>query len=95
MADSTVDLSTFPDIEVSTQLTATQDGQQDSSIQMIPFPFCVLFAGRPWFSVTVAAPSPDLAALTVDQYVRQVLNPALESRRYPPNVCSWSAGSCN
>jgi hypothetical protein len=37
--DATVDLSTFPDVDVSTELTAGQEDQQDSSIQMISYPF--------------------------------------------------------
>jgi len=93
--DATVDLSTFPDIDVSTELTAGQEDQQDSSIQMISFPFCLLFAGRPWVTITVAAPSPELAATTVDQYVRQVANPTLMRMEYPQNICSWSSGGCS
>ena len=72
--DPTVDLSTFPDIDVSTELIAGQE-TQDSCVQTIPFPFCVLFAGRPWITITVAAPSPQLAATTIEQFMRQVIKP--------------------
>jgi len=95
MADDTrVDLSTFPDMDISTELTAAQEDQQDSAIQMIPFPFCVLFAGKPWKMFTIVAPSPELAATTIDQYVRQVINPILVKMGYPQNICSWSSGAC-
>ena len=95
--DTTVDLSTFPtDVDIPSELTADQSGagNLDTGVTMLPFPFCILFAGRPWGTATVNAPSPELAATTVDQYVSQVLNPALERLKYPPNICSWRAGAC-
>ncbi len=95
--DSAIDLSTFPaDVDVPATLTAepTSEGQ-DAAEQMLPFPFCLLFAGRSWMTLTVAAPSPDNAALTMDQFVRQVLNPQLVRMGYPPNICSWSSGACS
>lgn len=82
-------------MDVSTELTAGQEDGQDSAVQMIPFPFCLLFAGRAWVTITVAAPSPELAATTMDQYVRQVVNPTLVRMGYPQNICSWSSGACN
>jgi len=43
---------------------------------------------------TIVAPSPELAATTIDQYVRQVINPILVKMGYPQNICSWSSGAC-
>lgn len=96
MADDTaVDLSTFPDVEFSTQLTADDSREStDAAVQMIPFPFCLLFANRPWTTITVAAPDPQSAASTMDQFVTQVVNPTLQRMGYPPNICSWNAGAC-
>ena len=91
------DLSTFPsDVQLPSELTANAsgDGNLDTGVTMLPFPFCILFAGRPVGTQTVFAPSPELAATTVDQYVSQVLNPILERMGYPPNSCSWRAGAC-
>jgi hypothetical protein len=94
--DAEIDLSEFPtDVDVPSTLTAEHSSAgEDAAVQMIPFPFCLLFAGRPWMTLTVAAPSPEDAASTMDQFVRQVLNPQLVRMRYPPNVCSWNAGAC-
>ena len=91
------DLSVFPSgIELPSNLTAEVDSQaQDTGIQMIPFPFCLLFANRPWGTLTVAAPSPELAASTTDQFVQQVVNPKLQQMGYPPNICSWRSGPCS
>ena len=90
-----LDLSTFPDIDIPSNLTADQDsGVLDTSVQTIPFPFCLLFGGRSWQSITVAAPSPALAATTVDQFV-QLINGKLVTMGYPPNMCSWASGACN
>jgi hypothetical protein len=98
MADDTaVDLTTFPGgVDLPSELTADQsgDGSLDTGATMLPFQFCILFAGRPWGTLPVNAPSPELAATTVDQFVRQVLNPGLVRAGYPPNICSWSAGAC-
>jgi hypothetical protein len=76
------DLNEFPsDVDVPSSLTAEQSGQLDTGETLLQFEFCIMFNGRAWFTVPVAAPSPQLAALTVDQYVRQILNPALERLR--------------
>jgi hypothetical protein len=92
---STPDLSDFPDVDLPSNLTADGDSQaQDTGVQLIPFPFCLLFASRPWVTLTVAAPSPELAAATMDQFVWQVLNPKLAQLGYPPNICSWRSGAC-
>jgi hypothetical protein len=93
--DSPPDLSTFPsDISVPSNLTADQvSGALDTGVQFTPFPFCLLFASRPWQTITVAAPSPEAAASTTDQFVQR-LNGTLASLGYPPNVCTWNSGAC-
>ena len=90
------DLSSFPtDVDLPSDLTAGEDADgADASDQMISFPFCLQFAGRPWTTIPVAAPSPELAAATIDQFVNQVLNPKLVQMGYPPNICSWRSGAC-
>src|SRR4029434_2623512 len=94
--ESDIDLSTFPTgVDFPSALEATAgEGGGDAAVTLIPFPFFLLFAGRPWFHLTVNAPSPGLAATTMDQFVRQVANPTLVRMGYPPNICSWSAGTC-
>jgi hypothetical protein len=81
------------DLTIPSTLTADISQDQRESTQMIPFPFCLLFAGQSVKTITVASPSADLAAMTVDQFVR-VLNSTLVSRGYPENICSWNAGEC-
>jgi hypothetical protein len=96
--DIAVDQTTFPSgVDIPSDLTADTSGDVslDTGVTMIPFPFCILFAGRPWTSITVAAPSPELAATTVDQFVQQLLNPQLVRIGYPPNSCSWNSGACS
>jgi hypothetical protein len=94
--DTEIDLSTFPTgVDFPSALDAPAgEGSGDAAVTLIPFPFCLLFAGRPWLTLTVAAPSPGEAATTMDQFVRQVANPTLVRMGYPPNICSWSAGAC-
>lgn len=99
--DGQVDLDNPPsDIQIPSTLTA--DGSQQiqqmdgdgGAVTMIPFPFCLLFSQKPWATITVAAPSPELAELTISQYV-QLINKTLEEQyKYPPNMCSARAGSC-
>ena len=94
--DSEIDLSAFPlgvDFPSTLEAGVGENGA-DAAVAMIPFPFCLLFAGRPWVTLTVSAPSPGAAATTMDQFVRQVANPTLARMGYPANVCSWSAGAC-
>ena len=93
--DSEIDLSTFPTgVDIPSTLEAPGGGAGDTAIVMIPFMFCLLFAGRAWMTVPVNAPSPEDAATTMDQFVRQVANPTLVRMGYPANICSWSAGAC-
>ena len=96
MADASFDTSVFPaDVEIPAGLTADEDrGGQNAGVQMLQFSFCLLFAGRAWVSIPVAAPSPEGAAATMDQFVGQVLNPQLARMGYPPDICSWRAGAC-
>lgn len=91
-----IDLNTFPaGVDVPTTLTASQSSSGNvAATEMIQFPFCLRFAGRPWVNVPVAAPSPEDAATTMDQFVRLVLNPQLAKMGYPANICSASAGAC-
>jgi len=106
MADDPTDLNTLPsDIDVQSivdsavsqqpvpdaQPADTTDGT--TAIQTISFPFCLQFNGRPWQSIIVAAPSPELAALTVSQVV-QLINEQLVRMGYPPNLCTAVSGSC-
>jgi hypothetical protein len=69
-------------------------GGDDAALNMIPFPFCLLFAGNPWITMTVAAPSPEDAATTMGQFVQQVVNPTLARMGYPADVCAARAGAC-
>jgi hypothetical protein len=69
-------------------------GAGDAAQALLPFPFCLLFAGRPWITMTVAAPGPGEAATTMDQFVNQVANPTLVRMGYPAGICAWSAGAC-
>lgn len=93
--DSEIDLSAFPaGVDIPKTLEALGGGAEDTAIVMVPFPFCLLFAGRAWMTLTVAAPSPAVAATTMDQFVRQALNPTLVRMGYPQDICSWSAGAC-
>ena len=88
------DLNELPtDVDLPSSLNAGEGLTLDAET-LVRFDFCVLFNGRAWFTLPVAAPSPELAATTVDQYVRQVLNPSLQALKYPPNICSWRAGAC-
>ncbi len=93
--DSDIDLSTFPSgVDFPSTLEAPAGEGGAEAVSMMPFPFCLLFAGRPWVTLTVSAPGPSEAAATMDQFVRQVANPTLVRMRYPPDMCSWSAGAC-
>jgi len=44
--------------------------------------------------VPVNAPSPELALLTMRQYMKHVLIPTMVSRGYPPSIFTFSAGAC-
>jgi len=88
------DLSVFPDFGLVENLLADVNSEtQPASTQTIPFPFCVLFLGRQWGTLVVAAPSPEEAATTMDQIIQRV-NTGLVSMGYPPNACSWKSGAC-
>jgi hypothetical protein len=94
--DSTPDLDTLPTgIDVASTLTAdlSNQPQQTDAEQLLQFPFCLLFNGKPWQTIIVAAPSPDLAALTMEQYVA-LINKALVAAHYPPNMCTARSGEC-
>jgi hypothetical protein len=94
--DNTPDLDTLPTgFDVLSTLTADLSNQVQpaDTVQMIPFPFCLLFNGKPWQTIIVAAPSPELAALTMEQYV-QLKNAELVNAHYPPNMCSARSGAC-
>jgi hypothetical protein len=96
MSDAALDLNEFPtDVDVPSSLTSAEGSELDTGIQLLQFPFCLLFNGRSWMTISVAAPSPELAAATMDQYVNQVLNPGLVRMGYPRNVCAWRAGECS
>jgi hypothetical protein len=94
--DNTPDLDTLPTgFDVPSTLTADTSNQPQATDaeQLLQFPFCLLFNGKPWTTIVVAAPSPDLAALTMEQYV-QLINAALVNAHYPPNMCTARSGSC-
>ncbi len=106
MADDPTDLNVLPsDIDVqsivdgvTSQQPASNEQAEDSStgvsvIQAVSFPYCLQFNGQPWQSIVVAAPSPELAAVTVSQIV-QLINDELVKMGYPPNLCSAVSGSC-
>jgi hypothetical protein len=54
------------------------------AVQMIPWEFCLTYAGRPYATQVIAAPSPELAALTAEQYVA-LLNAWARTSVYPPS----------
>jgi len=90
-----LDLSVFPDFDLPSSLTAdSSTGNVDTGEVMLRFDFCVQFNGRPWGTVPVNAPSPELALLTMSQYMKHVLIPAMVSRGYPPSIFTFSAGAC-
>lgn len=85
-----------PGLDIPDTVTATADasGQAlDSSIQMIPFPFCLSYQGSNWQkNITVAAPSPELAATTAGQMV-SLLNAQAVRLGYPAGF-SCASGAC-
>ena len=92
MADASPDLSGFPDIDISAELSAL-GVELESSEQLVPFTACVLFAGRPWETVQFAAPSPQAGVITMNQLVAR-LNAVAQQLRYPPNIVTWKSGAC-
>jgi hypothetical protein len=75
------------------QLPQPTDSDGGSGAQtMISFPFCFLYNQRPWGTVIIAAPSPELAALTAGQLV-DLINKQLVDLKYPP-VCTARGGEC-
>jgi hypothetical protein len=85
-----------PGIDIPDSLTATTDesGQAlDTAVQMIPFAFCLTFQGAYGQTITVAAPSPEAAALTMGQFV-QLKNAVAVSMGYPPGYAA-TAGACS
>lgn len=51
------------------------EGQLSTGKQLVSFPFCIRFNGRPWQSIVLAAPSPELAAQTLSS-ILAILNRA-------------------
>jgi hypothetical protein len=51
------------------------DGQLSTGVQLVSFPFCIRFNGRPWQSIVLSAPSPELAAQTLSS-ILAILNRA-------------------
>ena len=105
MADDPSDVNTPPtDIDIDSIVAAAVSQQagrgaqamdtttDGGAIQAIPFPFCLLYNGRPWHPITIAAPSPDLAAMTVSQIV-QLLNDQLVRMGYAA-LCTAVPGTC-
>jgi hypothetical protein len=96
--DNLLDLTNVPaEITVPSQLTADLSQEQQADVDagtqtMISFPFCLLYNQQPWQTIIVAAPSPELAQLTVDQLV-QLLNKKLKELGYQP-LCSSRLGAC-
>jgi hypothetical protein len=82
------------DVTIPDTLTADATSDQADTVQMIPFPFCITYRGNPYKSITVAAPSPDLAATTIDGFVR-LLNATLVQHGYPPDSLGWRSGNCD
>ena len=62
------------------------------AVQNLPWPFCILYNGQPYQSQVIAAPDPDSAAITANQFVEQ-LNLAAQSLGFPP-LFSVTSGSC-
>jgi hypothetical protein len=60
--------------------------------QLLSVPFCVAYEGRPRWTIVVAAPSPEAAFLTVDQFVA-VLNSIAPSLGFLPRF-SATLGAC-
>lgn len=77
----------------TSQLPQSTDADGGSGAQtMISFPFCFLYNQRPWGTIVIAAPSPDLAALTAEQLV-DLFNKQLVDLKYPP-LCTARSGAC-
>ena len=89
------DLDEFPtDIDVSSELSMIQEASAfDSTVSVLHFTFCLLFAERPWQTIPLDAPSAEAAALTMNQLAAR-LNVIAKQLGYPPNVISWRSGEC-
>lgn len=94
--DSLQDLdATLSGIDVDSTLADVQAGATPAdTITLLNFVFCILNSGRSWKTLQVSAPSPELAAATMDQLV-QKLNEVLVQMGYPPNLLTWSSGACS
>ena len=101
MADTPIDLNSLPtgvDVGSIVDSTLAENNSAvpldaNSGAQNISAQFCLQFNGRPWTTITVAAPSPELAMLTVNQIVQRI-NDLLVRAGYPPNLCTAILGSC-
>lgn len=57
------------------------------------WPFCLLFNGRPWQTVTWKVDTAAEAAGWMDAFTRRA-NAQLARMGYPPGICTWAAGAC-
>ena len=63
-----------------------------TDIQLFPFPFCILYNGRPWRSMTLMAPGVDEAVTTATQIV-DLLNQTATRKGFPA-LFSATDGIC-
>lgn len=90
--DSSLDTSSPPsDFSIASEVPADASGAVATDTLMV-FQFCVLYAGKPWQTLPLAAPSPELAADTMNQIIMRV-NARLVDMHYPP-AASWRSGEC-
>jgi hypothetical protein len=97
------DLDTLPALDLpSADDFMAQEGTADPlegfdsgalAVTDLGWPFCLLFNGRPWQTVTWNVDSAAEAAGCMGAFTRWV-NAQLARMGYPPGICTWAAGSC-
>lgn len=65
----------------------------DTGVQLLSFPFCVRYNGRPWRSMIFVAPGPDEAATTAGQVVDR-LNQVAARNGFQPLFSATGGGTC-
>lgn len=97
----TPDLDTLPDLELlSAEDFMAQEGTADplegfdsGTVTDLGWPFCLLFNGRSWQTVTWTVDTAAEAAGWMDAFTRWV-NAQLARMGYPPGICTWASGPC-
>jgi hypothetical protein len=99
----TPDLDTLPDLELpSADDFIAQEGMADPlegfdsgtvTVTDLGWPFCLLFNGRQWQTVTWKVDTAAEAAGCMDAFTRWV-NEQLVRMGYPARICTWVSGPC-